>query len=188
MMKTLNVRKIEFASEYPTLEEISKKFDELNIRNQISKINWKDFEYKPEVTFSVGYTEKELLLKYYVTEQYFKAEKTESNQMVCEDSCVEFFVSPCDDGVYYNFEFNGIGTCLLGTGTRRENSTKTDPEIIAKIRRVASAGEKPVKETKGKFSWTITIAIPLDVFFHHGIEELKGQTFRANFYKCGDKL
>jgi hypothetical protein len=187
-MKTLNIRKIEFTSEYPALDEISKKFDELNIRNQIKEINWKDFDYKPEVTFSAGYTEKELLLKYYVTEQYFKAEKTESNQMVCEDSCVEFFVSPCDDGIYYNFEFNGIGTCLLGTGTKRENSTKTDPKIIAKIRRVTSAGKKPVKETRGKFSWTITIAIPLDVFFHHGIKELKGQTFSANFYKCGDKL
>jgi hypothetical protein len=188
MMKTLNIRKIEFTSEYPTLNEISKKLDVLNSRNQIKEINWKDFDYKPEVTFSVGYTEKELLLKYYITEQYFKAEKTESNQMVCEDSCVEFFVSPCDDGIYYNFEFNGIGTCLLGTGTKRENSTKTDTEIIAKIRRVTSAGEKPVRETRGKFSWTITIAIPLDVFFHHGIKELKGQTFRANFYKCGDKL
>jgi hypothetical protein len=188
MMKALNVRKIEFATEYPTIEAISKKFDKLNIRNQIEEINWKDFDYKPEAAFSVGYTEKELLLKYYVTEQYFKAEKTESNQMVCEDSCVEFFVSPCDDGIYYNFEFNGIGTCLLGTGTRRENSTKTDPEIIAKIRRVASAGIKPVKETKGKFSWTITIAIPQNVFFLHEIKKIKGQIFRANFYKCGDKL
>lgn len=188
MMKTLNIRKIEFTSEYPTLDEISKKIDVLNVRNQIKEINWKDFDYKPEVTFSVGYTEKEFLLKYYVTEQYFKAEKTESNQMVCEDSCVEFFVSPCDDGIYYNFEFNGIGTCLLGTGTKRENSTKTDPEIIAKIRRVTSAGKKAVREKRGKFSWTITIAIPADVFFHHRIKELKGQTFRANFYKCGDKL
>jgi len=108
--------------------------------------------------------------------------------MVCEDSCVEFFVSPESDGIYYNFEFNGIGTCLLGTGTGRENSKRTDPEIISKIRRQTSVGEKPVKERKGRFFWTITIAIPVEVFFRHKIKTLKGKTFKANFYKCGDKL
>jgi hypothetical protein len=32
------------------------------------------------------------------------------------------------------------------------------------------------------------MAIPLTVFFHHELKELKGKVFRANFYKCGDKL
>ena len=26
------------------------------------------------------------------------------------------------------------------------------------------------------------------IFFHHNIKDVKGKTFRANFYKCGDKL
>jgi len=26
------------------------------------------------------------------------------------------------------------------------------------------------------------------VFFHHKVKNLKGKTFRANFYKCGDML
>jgi hypothetical protein len=187
-MKVLEISKIEFINSLPSLEEISEKLDKLKDRNRIETLNWRDFSYKPETLFSIGYTDRELLLKYYITEQYFKAEKTETNQMVCEDSCVEFFVSPADDGIYYNIEFNGIGTCLLGSGTARENSTKADPEIINKIRRKTSVGNVPVKERKGGFSWTITIAIPLSLFFHHKINSVKGKTFSANFYKCGDML
>jgi len=53
---------------------------------------------------------------------------------------------------------------------------------------MTSPGSNPIGEMRGRFSWTITIAIPLNVFFHHKIKELKGRTFTANFYKCGDKL
>jgi len=187
-MKELKVRKIKFGKEFPSIDEISSKLDEAGIKHHINTVNWADFPYKPDVSFSIGYTDREILIKYYISEQYFKAEKTETNQMVCEDSCVEFFISPDDDGIYYNLEFNGIGTCLLGTGTGRADSTRADPDIVSKIRRQTSAGKTPVIEKKGAFSWTITIAIPTEVFFRHKIRGLKGKTFRANFYKCGDKL
>jgi hypothetical protein len=188
LIKTLEVNKLEFRSEYPDLDEISKRFDTLNIRNPIGELNWKDFDYKPDVKFSIAYTDNEILLKYYVTEHWFKAEKTESNQMVYEDSCVEFFISPSTDGIYYNLEFNGIGTCLMGSGTGRRNRLSAGPEVISRIRRKTSAGTKSIAEKEGEFSWTITLAIPLNVFIHHKLTELKGRTLRANFYKCGDKL
>jgi len=186
-MKVIEVEKLSFSTDFPALEEISRSLDNLK-KEHIDVLNWSDYNYKPDVNFSIGYTDKEILLKYFITENYFKAEKTESNQMVCEDSCVEFFVSPSDDGIYYNFEFNGIGTCLLGTGTGRENSKRVDPALISKIRRQTSVGNKPVSERKGEFSWTITMAIPFDVFSHHEVKDLKGKVFRANFYKCGDML
>jgi hypothetical protein len=154
----------------------------------IDTLNWKGYEYKPDVRLAIAYGDDEIFLKYYVTENYFKAEKTDSNEMVCEDSCVEFFVSPEDDGIYYNMEFNPIGTCLLGVGYDRASSKRVDPVIISKIRRITSAGTKPFKEKTGENTWTITIAIPFEVFFRHKIKSLKGKTFRANFYKCGDKL
>jgi hypothetical protein len=187
-MKIALARKIGLKSDYPEMNDISARMDKLNERLLIDTINWESFNYKPKVTFVIAYSDNEIFLKYYITENYFKAEKTETNQMVCEDSCVEFFVSPEDDGIYYNLEFNGIGTCLLGTGTSRENSTRANPEIVSKIRRLTSVGEKPVSEKEGKFEWTITVAIPISVFFHHKIKELGGKSFRANFYKCGDKL
>lgn len=187
-MKTLEVGKLEFAKAFPEIDEISEKLDKSGIRNKIDTVNWKEFDYKPDVKFSIGYTQDEILLKYYVTENYFKAEKTESNQDVYEDSCVEFFVSPANDGIYYNFELNAIGTCLMGTGTERDNRPRSDPRIISKIRRKTSAGNRPVSEITGEYSWDITLAIPTEVFFLHEIAGLEGKTFRANFYKCGDKL
>jgi len=186
--KTLEVIRLDFTTDYPDLDEISERLDSLNLRNPVDELNWKGFDYKPEVKYSIAYTSHEILLKYFVTENWFKAEKTESNQMVCEDSCVEFFVSPADDRIYYNLEFNGIGTCLLGSGTGREDSIRSDPEIISRIRRKSSVGKTSVSEKSGEFSWTITIAIPFSVFFHHNITSLKGKVFRANFYKCGDML
>lgn len=186
-MKTADVKMLETIGDSPELGKLSSMMDGL-VKHDIDTLNWKDYSYKPTVEFSVAYGNKEIFLKFYVKENYFKAEKTESNQNVFEDSCVEFFVSPEVDGSYYNFEFNGIGTCLLGYGTGRNDSKRVDPGIIAGIRRLSSLGTGPVSEKTGEFSWTITIAIPFEVFFKHDVKELKGKSFRANFYKCGDKL
>lgn len=186
-MKTLEAPRLEFDTDNPDLDSVSAALDNVK-KNYIDQINWEDFNYKPEAGFSIGYTDHELMLKYFISEDCFKAEQTESNQNVWEDSCVEFFVSPEDDCIYYNFEFNGIGTCLLGAGTSRADRHRADPGIIAGIRRKSSAGTLPVAEITGRFTWTLTIAIPFNVFFHHNIETLKGKTIMANFYKCGDKL
>ncbi|HKK41156.1 MAG TPA: carbohydrate-binding family 9-like protein, partial [Bacteroidales bacterium] len=169
-MKTAEVKKLGLEGDYPDMEMVSGKMDELKEKLRIDTLNWKGYNYKPEVILALAYSEKEIFLKYYVTEDYFKAEKTETNEMVCEDSCVEFFVSPADDGIYYNLEFNAIGTCLLGTGTGRENSTRANPEIVSRIRRLASTGNKPFGEITGRHTWTLTLAIPFDVFFHHDIK------------------
>lgn len=187
-MNIAEVKKLQFSDPVPDIDEVSSALDRLKEKHSISTLNWKGYAYMPDVKFAIAYTDKEILLKYYITEEYFKAEKTEANQMVCEDSCVEFFVSPENDGIYYNLEFNGIGTILLGTGTGRADSKRADPAVISRIRRKTSVGTNPVAEKKGHFEWTITVAIPVDVFFHHNIGDLKGRTFRANFYKCGDML
>lgn len=187
-MNIAEVKKTMLENAYPDLEEISDSLDKYGTRLLIDTINWESHTYKPKVEVALLYSNHEIFLKYYISEEYFKAEKTETNQMVCEDSCVEFFVSPEDDGLYYNFEFNGIGTCLLGSGTGRDNSTRVDTEIVSRIRRVSSMGNKPVKSSEGEFEWTITIAVPFEVFFKHKVSNLQGKRFRANFYKCGDMV
>jgi hypothetical protein len=170
------------------MEDVSARLDVLGPGHTIDTVNWKDYGYRPEVKFNMAYSSREIFIKYYVTEDHFKAEKTGTNQMVCEDSCVEFFVSPEDDGIYYNIEFNAIGTCLLGCGTGRHDSKRASEDLIAGIRRLGSVGPGPLPERCGLFSWNLTVAIPVDTFFRHRITDLKGKTFRANFYKCGDKL
>jgi len=187
-VKTLEIQGLELDPVAAPLDIISEKLDRLNARVAIDNINWEEFDYKPDVGFSMAYSEKEILLKYYVTEKYFKAEKTETNQSVYEDSCVEFFVSPADDGIYYNLEFNAAGTCLMGCGTGRAGRNRGNPSVISEIRRMATPLNMIEQPETGLYSWELTLAIPLKVFFRHSIGRLRGLTFRANFFKCGDKL
>jgi hypothetical protein len=187
-MNVIEVKQELYNESNPEMTRISERLDMHGTGYPIDIINWKDFSYKPEVRFNIGYSRSEIFLKYYIKEDYFKADKTESNQMVCEDSCVEFFVSPSSDGIYYNIEFNAIGTCMLGYGTGREDRTHAPSDVISKIRKLTSPIIEPEKGNEKKYMWTLTLAIPLEVFFHHDITDLKEKEFRANFYKCGDKV
>ncbi len=187
-MRTLKVNQLNIQGDYPDLEEISAKLDELGEGHSIDNIPWRKFSYAPDIKFNIAYGNMEIYLKYYVKENYILAEKSRTNEMVCEDSCVEFFISPENDGVYYNFEFNCIGTCLVKKGISRAGGQFIDPVVVQKIRRESSLGSTPFIEKKGDFFWEITIAIPMTSFIDHDIQDLKGKRMRANFYKCGDKL
>ena len=184
----IKVEEFRCRSVYPAMAEISALLDELYKKNDIGTLNWDKFQYKPRVQFAMAYGPKEIYLKFYVQEAHTKAEKSEINEMVCQDSCVEFFVSPADDGVYYNFEFNPIGTIHLSCGTGRHDRTRIENAVASKVRTMGSMGSLPFGERSGDMSWTLTIAIPLEVFINHDTGSLKGKTFRANFYKCGDML
>ena len=150
----------------------------------------------------ISRSRNEFLLKYHVRERWFKAEKTLPNQEVYEDSCVEFFVAPSDDGIYYNFEFNAIGTCLMGSGTGRHDRKRSDPSVIAGIRYLASAGSLPLPEREGDFEWKLTLAIPfstpvsythLDVYKRQGgtntvfgIVDTEGKVLADGHFKTTD--
>lgn len=187
-VKTLEISRLDLDPVAASIDEISEKLDMLNVRIPVDRINWDEFDYKPDVRFSMAYAEQAILLKYYVNEKYFRAEKTETNQNVYEDSCVEFFVSPADDGIYYNLEFNALGTCLMGSGAGRAGRQRVNPAVISEIRRKPSPPDIVKQSADGLYSWELTLAIPLKVFFRHPTGRLKGLTFRANFFKCGDML
>jgi hypothetical protein len=187
-MLTIEVKRLKNDSDIPVMEEVSDLLDALGEGHTIGTLNWDGYPYKPEVRFNIAWGRREIYIKYYIREGHVKAEKTATNEMVCEDSCVEFFVSPADDGLYYNFEFNPIGTALMGSGHGRHDSTRAKPALVDSIRRLTTMGNQPFAEISGDISWSVTLAIPLETFFHHKIDDLEGKSFRANFYKCGDKL
>jgi hypothetical protein len=187
-MKTIEVKRLNSEKAYPSMAEVSARLDELGKGHSVGTVNWKTFPYKPSVKFNIAWGDREIYIKYYVRETNVKAEKTVTNEMVCEDSCVEFFVSPSDDGIYYNLECNPIGTALMGSGHGRHDSVRADARIIGGIRRLTTMGTEPFAEISGDIRWSLTLAIPLETFFHHEITGLRGKSFRANFYKCGDKL
>lgn len=186
-MKTLEIKSLKFGSSTPDWEEISQKLNKLGREQKIDIAPWAKYPYKPEVKFKIAYLKSDIYLKFYVKEKSIRAVNSIINDNVWEDSCVELFIAPFSEDVYYNFEFNCIGTCLVQKGTSRNNRSYFDVEVIKSIKTFSSLGKHTFEEKEGDYSWDLTIKIPLASFMDD-IKELKGSKMKANFYKCGDKL
>ncbi|MDR2040305.1 MAG: hypothetical protein LBQ60_20505 [Bacteroidales bacterium] len=156
--------------------------------NNIDVVNWPEYNYRPWVQFRMVYSDTEFLLQYQVKEKYIRAVASRDNGEVWKDSCVEFFVMPADDGVYYNFEFNCAGVCLLAAGTGRSNRKPASMDTLGEIRRLPSLGKIAFQERKGDADWSMSLAIPYTCLFQHPGYSPEGKIVHANFYKCGDDL
>ena len=111
------------------------------------------------------------------TEWPLRATETVCNGRICEDSCMEFFFTPNEvDKAYINIEINPFGLTHIGFGEGRHGRQLIDIE-----------GEGLVMETavRPREGWAASIFVPytfMDKFFSG-----HAATFRANFYKCGEK-
>ena len=186
----LTVKKIKFPTAKPPVALVEKMLDSMNIPfYPIATVNWEAFSYVPDVQFRIAYSKDELYLQFIVKEDAVRA--TYSNDETSkpyEDSCVEFFWIPADDGIYYNLEFNAIGTLLFGGGAERQRRHRFSHEVTAQIRRSSTLGQVPFETKEEPCTWRLTVAIPLSVFSLSQMAPLEGRTVKANFYKCGDKL
>lgn len=181
---SLVVRNIKM-NEDLTFNEAGSSLEEQTKKHSIDVISWKSFEYTPKVDFRIGHTGNEIWLKFYVSEKYIRALETKTNGDVYKDSCVEFFIS-LEDGYYYNFEFNCIGTKHVAYGTGRNGREDVDPEFLKRIRIDSSLGAFPFPERKGRCDWELLIAIPISCFPYSDIKSFSDLNTTANFYKCGD--
>ena len=187
-MKQLNINKISIAN--IPVEAIPALLDKEKVPFEaIGSVNWEqDYPYKPKVKFRVAYTNDAILLNYKVSEKSIRALSHQDNGPVWKDSCVEFFVIPNNDGIYYNIECNCAGAILIGAGREREDRVRATQDILNKVERWSSLGRDSFEEKVGDYSWEVALIIPFSSFFMHDIESLAGKEIRANFYKCGDDL
>ena len=120
-------------------------------------VNWKDYPYKPEVSFRIAHTGREILLHYKVKEASVRAVASGDNGRVWEDACVEFFVSPEGDDRYYNFECNCVGRLLIQGGAVNERRPTASQEVLGMVKRWSSLGGEPFEErlgdAAGNWSW-----------------------------------
>ena len=150
--------------------------------------------HRPHTVAKMGYDDNNLYLLYEVDDQYVRSIETEYNTNVCLDSCVEFFVQPRGKE-YLNFEINCSGTIL----TYFIKDWYRDPV------KHAIADYEPLKEEdfkqltvyhtlSGKIEgmtdpvkWSLGLQIPLTLLqkFYPDLKLKAGETWRANFYKCG---
>lgn len=172
----------------PSLDLVAEMLNKETTTITIDKQNWHSCGYKPKVLANIGYNETELFLRFTVEEKAIRAVNTENNSKVSQDSCCELFISPDSNDYYYNFEFNCIGTLLMGYRKMGDTAIRPDKQIMEQVRRLSNLGNQPFDLKVGQFNWTLTIAIPLKAFFRHELTYLNGNTFTANLYKCGDGL
>ncbi len=173
-----------------TAQEIPALFKENKIvYNKVENVNWpKEFPYRPKMEFAIAHTDDAFLIHYRVEEQSIRAVAQKDNDHVWEDSCVEFFISPAGDGLYYNIECNCAGTLLLGVGEGRNNRVLAAPEVTKQIDRWATLGRTHFETKEQPTAWELALRIPYSVFFRHNITSLDGCTLKGNVYKCGDNL
>lgn len=185
----LIVPKLSFSDSQPSFTQIKKAFEREHIPFQPIGYVWKNYPNKVDARFRMAYSNNELYLQFTIKENSLRAViDNDDTGMPSNDSCVEFFLIPGDDQKYYNFEFNCIGACLLEKGTGRRDRERFHRNITQLIRRESSLGTVPFTEKKGKFEWTITIAIPNSLFSEQNITSFEGKTVSANFFKCGNEL
>lgn len=153
--------------------------------HSIDQVSWTEYPCLPSVAFKIAYTSQFILLEYEVSEKHLQTLYHNTNDPVYKDSCVEFFIS-FDEEHYYNFEFNSIGTALVGYGGLDKDSRLRLPAELIETIEVASVIED--RKEGEEQQWTLTLKIPFTLFYRNDIQNLKGVKATANFYKCGDDL
>lgn len=154
----------------------------------LEKASWADkYPYKPEVSVSLAHDSDYIFCEFEVDESISRAQALDMGR-VWEDSCVELFISPFpEDGIYYNFECNCIGSLLLCAGKGRHERLPAPEDVLSKVHRFSSLPRETF-ECKSVGPWKVALMIPKSAFFLHEIKSFDGLSMKANFYKCGDLL
>ena len=186
--KVLAVKKIELNT--TAISDIPELLDRFGVEyNDVDIANWPEYNKQtPVAQFRIAHTGSNIVINYRATESSVASTANELGWNVWEDACMEFFCSPADDCIYYNMECNCTGSVLLCGGAPRTERPAAQPEVLNTIKRWSSLGREPFAERIGTCTWQVVLVIPSSVFFMHNVDNLDGKTFRANFYKCGDKL
>lgn len=155
--------------------------------HHVNQYSWeKPNEYR-KVRFKMAHNNENIYLYYDVMEPEMIAKYSNHNDPVYKDSCVEFFIALENDTNYYNFEFNCLGTCLLGWGSDRHHRQLLDTKTIDLIK-VKTKIKRTNQDGLPLFNWKIFIKIPLDTFSYNTLNSFENIKAKANFYKCGDAL
>lgn len=155
----------------------------------IDNVNWpEEFPYKPKVEFAAAHTGNALLLHYRVEEQSVRAVARKDHEHIWEDACVEFFIMPAEDGLYYNIECNCTGKLIVAVGKGRSERIPAPADVMQQVGRWSSLGSEPFEVRNELTKWEVALLVPLGTFFKHALRTFDGMQAKGNVYKCGDCL
>jgi hypothetical protein len=153
-------------------------------------------DHRPTTEARIVFSHEGLHLIFRVQDQYVRCVQTALNGPVCTDSCVEFFVQPLEQKGYLNFELNCGGTLHASyiADPTRTDSGFADCSLLseadaARVDIFHSMPSVVEPELRDPTTWVNQIFIPFALFSNcvGELGPIRGQTWRANFYKCGDK-
>jgi len=141
---------------------------------------WDENGYRPPCFARVGWNSRGLHVLMYAKEAVVRRETRHFGGMVCQDSCMEFFVqcNPEKTEDYINLESNGYPVMLIGFGPDRHHRIQfEEPRGIA----------PQASEHRGGW-WALSYTVPANVIEQlFGVTLASGQKMRGNFFICGDK-
>ncbi len=147
--------------------------------------------FRPDARAKIQYDDKYIYVLYQVRDRYVRGTFKNDQDMVCLDSCMEFFIQPDKKGPYFNFECNCIGTLLLYEVIRQDARLKMSPMTLEELREIKRFSTLP-RDLSGEIekpvTWRLGLRIPLSLFVKRaGIKlPLSGQVWYGNVYKCAD--
>ena len=153
-------------------------------------------DHRPIVEARLAYNSRFIDVLFHVRDRFVKSLCTEYQQMVCRDSCVEFFVQPRPDRGYFNFEVNCGGTMLLyyiedatQVAGGFAKSMSVSPQHASLIQIATTMPKTTPTEIAEPIEWSLAMRIPFAMMepYVGAIGDPRGQTWRGNLFKCGDK-
>lgn len=151
----------------------------------INNYPWGRPEICPVSFATLNLCDDGILVHLFADEENIRATVTEDNGPVCQDSCLEFFFSPCPaiSNAYFNFEINPLGTLYVGfsaDGTRK-SSKSID---FSKYKKLFN-----INVIRDNFHWEASYKVPYILIKNYFSDfcSLENSAIKCNFYKCGDK-
>lgn len=127
----------------------------------------------------LAYDDSRLYVRLHAEEPTIRAENTGILDQPCQDSCLEFFLSPAEgDARYLNIEMNPNCCLYFGIGTGRDDLVRLLP--------AGGAGALDARCMRSETGWDLYYALSFSLLRLFFPAFRPDGIMRGNFYKCGD--
>ena len=163
----------------------------------VDQFHSRSSDHRPVTQVKLLATGEAMHLIFRVMDRFILSRATHYQEMVCRDSCVEFFWQPVEGKGYFNFEFNCGGTMLLyylrGSNRKPDGSMSDFIEVDAvhgnQIEIITTMPRTVPVEIVDPMEWRLAARIPyraLEAYVGPITVGIGGKS-RANFFKCGSE-
>jgi hypothetical protein len=145
----------------------------------------------PKTQVKLLYDNNNIFIFFRVEDRYVKAISEKTNDPVWRDSCVEFFFTPNNSmpNAFFNLETN-CGGIMYFQFNKDDTKKFIDISDCQKIEIYHSLPRQIKNEINKPSVWYISYRLPVEVVakYCQMQKPCTGAIWKANFYKCADKV